>query len=181
MAAPLPMLDYSPSAAHINNMNYQEQLYRNVPRAVRMILLLGLSVQTIAVGAFLVMGTGLFLLDAITLSFNYWSPLAWVLWGAMAAFVLANTHLIARLINKWPERYKRRSLDILASLPSIAFPGWACISLILDGNWDLGNALFYGVPTAFNIAVLCFATLPPLRRHFFEYTTMKTGNDTPIH
>ncbi len=156
-------------------MNYREQLKPSAPKAVRMILLLGLSIQTIAVGSYLVMGTGLFLLDAITLSFNYWTLFAWGLWCTMAVFVIANTHLIARLVNKWPERYKRRPLDILACIPCIAFPGWANISLILEGNRNLGDYLFYGVPTTLNIIVLCFAILPTLRGLSFEHATFRSN------
>lgn len=115
------------------------------------------------------MATATFVLDAITLDFHYWTAFAWSSYGAMTMILAANIHLIARLINRSPLQLQKRFLDMLASIACISVPSWACISLFLEGNRDLDNYVFYGVPTMFNLTVLSLASIPAIHKKVFAH------------
>lgn len=133
---------------------------------IRVLIITGLFVQTTAVGFYFLMGTGTFLLDALFLSFHYWTFFAWSMYCAMAIIIAANIHLITRLANT-PLQLEKHFLDILAPIACVAVPGWVNLSYVLKGDWTYDSHMFYAVPTMFNCVVFCIAAIPVLHKKMF--------------
>lgn len=151
-------------------MNIPAIFTRNIPLTIiRVAILAGLCIQTFAVGFYFLMGTGLFLLEALFLSFHHWTLWAWAMYFAMAIILAANIHLVTRLINQSPLQLQKRFLDILASIACISVPAWANLSYALKGDWTLDSHLFYAVPTMFNLIVCCLISIPKSRRLLFSF------------
>lgn len=168
----LPEIDALIPLRYIVKMNVLIIPTRNILlTTIRVVIIAGLCIQTIGVGFYFLMSTGLFLLDALFIRFRFWTLFAWSMYCAMAVILAANIHLIARLINRSPAQFQKRTLDILASIACMSVSGWANLSYILKDDWTLDSHMFYLVPTMFNFCILCLASIPILHRRLFEHNT----------
>lgn len=143
-------------------------LARYLQLTLPILLCLGLGAQTTAVLFHFLGGTIILLFDLITLSFTCWHTVPWLLYGAMGVFIIANIYLLIRLLGRWPKKYKKHWLDILASLVCLSFPGWANLSCALKEDCSVRTHLFYGYFTLFNLCVLCLICFPRSHRYFFK-------------
>ena len=138
--------------------------------ALRVVLSLGLGVQAVAVGFYVLMGVLVIFLDIITWDFSWLGSIPWLGLGALAVVLLAIIHLLARFAAHWPWPWKKRWLDILACLTCMALPAWAHASFAIEGDWTFDSHAFYASFTAFDAVVLVLALVPQSHGYLFGRT-----------